>query len=97
MWSWQRWVKDPPFSSPAHPLSTVKVYPNPAADVLYLDLEEGPDYTMTLLSLTGQLVLQKVQKGGGSLRLALPNIREGIYILKVEDSEGGVRSFKIVR
>ena len=89
--------EDPPFSSSPHPLSTVKVYPNPAVDVLYLDLEEGPDYIMTLLSLTGQLVVEEVQKGGGSLRMALPDIREGVYILRVEDSEGGVQSFKIVR
>ena len=89
--------EDPPFSSSPHLLSTVKVYPNPAVDVLYLDLEEGPDYIMTLLSLTGQLVVEEVQKGGGSLRMALPNIRDGVYILRVEDSEGGVQSFKIVR
>ena len=88
---------DPPLTSPTRSLPTVKVYPNPATDALYLDLEEGQDYTVTLISLIGRMVVEEHHRGGGSLRLALPDISEGIYILKVQDGEGKVRSFKIVR
>ena len=84
------------FNTSAPYATAVKVYPNPAVDILYLDLAQGRDYTLALLSLTGELVIEEYHEGGGNFHLALPDIPGGIYILKVEDSEGGVLSFRII-
>ena len=74
----------------------VGVYPNPSGDTLHVDLPAG-EFKISVLTLTGQPVLGERQVGGGSRTLDLSSLTRGVYVLKVEDSEGVSQTFRILR
>ena len=64
----------------------VRVYPNPAEDLLYVDLPEGTGYHVRILSLTGARVFEATV-GGGLNTLDIGLIGRGVYLLVVDTEE----------
>lgn len=62
--------------------NAVSVYPNPASDILHINLENGstPDKVL-LFDLNGRLVMKHNNLNTGTI--SLQNISKGIYLLKV--------------
>ena len=77
--------------------ATVHVYPNPAGDVLHIEFPGAGDYGIALLTVTGQPVLGERHAGGGTKKLDVSTLKGGVYFLKIEDSEGGSHTVRILR
>jgi hypothetical protein len=64
-----------------------QVYPNPTANVLYIDLFEEvftPESKILLLDFSGRIIFQTTSEGiARSVSLPLVNLRNGMYILQV--------------
>lgn len=63
----------------------IKVYPNPASEVLkiQLDATDGNNYSVQLINTKGQVVNEKLELQAGENVLNVENFPAGIYILKV--------------
>lgn len=84
-------------------LISVKAYPNPAGDVVYVSLDHlMGDYTnkkirhVELLDMTGKVLLQKVFENNALLRFDIPEYLNGFCFIKITDSEGKVYAKKII-
>ena len=78
------------------PGAGVHVYPNPAGDVLHIEFSGAGDYGIALLTVTGQQVFGGQQVGGGTRKLDVSTLKGGVYFLKIEDSEGVSKTFRII-
>ena len=66
---------------------SVRIYPVPAMDKLFID--HAQDIQMvTVLSLTGSLVMQIENSGEPKLELDLTSLNSGIYLIKLENEQG---------
>ncbi|MFT6815237.1 MAG: hypothetical protein ACJAZ3_001142, partial [Sphingobacteriales bacterium] len=72
----------------------VKAYPNPVSDMVNVVITEQGDYidndaTISVLDITGRLVLEKVRyvKGIETYRLNVTGLENGIYTVVVHDKE----------
>jgi hypothetical protein len=81
----------------------VKTYPNPATDVLNFSLlhKQGKftNKTIKLAELTdmyGRVVIRKAINSNSELRINLPQLLQGFFILKITDTENKVYSKKIM-
>ena len=75
--------------------SSVRVYPIPAVNTLYL--ENASDIrTMTVFDITGSIVLQKHNAGDDKVQLDVSSLDSGVYMIRVsnEGSTGVVRFVK---
>lgn len=79
---------------------SLKVFPNPANQELFLSLENShPKSRFSLMTLTGKLVksgLVSDLEQEGNLKLDLAGLNAGMYLLKVEDS-AAAQTMKIVK
>lgn len=64
----------------------VKVYPNPAAGSIYIDVLKGTDMTFKLINVSGQVVAVKPLKGAEQIDIA--HLSGGVYSYIIEDSNG---------
>ena len=86
------------FGAGGKEVAAVGVYPNPSGDVLHVELPSGGAfYKISVLTLTGQAALGERQVGGGSRTLDVSSLTRGVYVLKVEDGEGALQTFRIIR
>ncbi|MGI4870485.1 MAG: beta strand repeat-containing protein [Janthinobacterium lividum] len=76
--------------SPVRPVSftasaSLSVYPNPAAATTQLDLRQLPagTYQVSLLDLTGRVVLRQSVEGAGQTALSLDALASGSYLVQV--------------
>ena len=65
-------------------LEKIKIYPNPAKDLLYLENANGAN--LLIYNLKGQLVLQKDLKNQ-QVSVSLKGLLSGIYILSLKNDE----------
>lgn len=65
----------------------IRIYPNPANDVVYLDVDGNIDLTVKLYDLHGKLILSQ----RNPKQLYLNDAPSGLYILEVEDLKTGQR------
>ncbi len=75
---------------------SVSIFPNPAADVLNVDIAENQgEVTLTVLRLGGDIMIQEVQSGE-ELQIDVSDLRRGIYFLRVTGPEFNrtIRFFK---
>jgi hypothetical protein len=68
-------------SSASAVLNSIKVYPNPAATVLHIDLEKPGNYIAKLSGITGQTV---VSPTSGTIDIS--SLANGVYVLTIYDS-----------
>ena len=72
------------------------VYPNPAADVLYIELPGGGTFGVSLLNIMGWPMLGERHLGGGLRVLDVSSVARGVYILVVVNGEGFSQIFRII-
>lgn len=62
--------------------ASVKIYPNPATEILQVDLATAADYTLSLNDMLGkQWLAQRIQ--GHHISLPVQELPEGIYVLHI--------------
>jgi hypothetical protein len=65
-------------------LSTIKLYPNPTHDIVYIDgLPENKTYTIQVFDMLGKLIETKSIENKGELDLSNYNV--GVYIIRIND------------
>jgi uncharacterized repeat protein (TIGR01451 family) len=76
-------------------LIVVKTYPNPASDVVYVSLTHKMGKftnrevsSIELYDLTGKRILIKSFRNNDELRVDIPALMSGYYLLKINDNEG---------
>jgi len=81
----------------------VKTYPNPAADVLYVSLEHlMGKFTrknirrVELMDFFGRTVISKYFAAGEETRMDLPRYLQGIFLVKVTDSEDNIYTKQVI-
>jgi glucuronoarabinoxylan endo-1,4-beta-xylanase len=75
----------------------LKIYPNPAEDLLYI---EGPDPSYTNLSvydLSGRIILRKTGSSGKLITIDVSDYESGTYILTLGNGEEKLRTVFIVK
>ncbi len=76
----------------------VNVYPNPADNILSIDLSERQFDVLIIRDLTGKIVLQKnIQTATGNLKINVQDFSEGIYILSLQNSLAEFNSKIIIK
>jgi len=82
----------------ANEVSTLEVYPNPAADVLTIaNLSIDGDATITLLNIQGKVVYTKtISNVNGNYELDLSKFENGIYVIEVT-SELDTQKVRVVK
>ena len=86
-------------------LNTIKIYPNPIHDKLYIDLgnksecdfESRPDSKIELLNACGQVVLEKEIGNRTKLELVLRHLPAGQYFVRIIEDEQEVFVEKILK
>lgn len=73
-------------------LSEIKVFPNPVADILYVQTEDMVRSTVRLLDTRGQ-ELKHLEWQGYQLEIDMTNLPSGVYFLQI----GGEQFRKIIR
>ena len=73
----------------------IQMYPNPAKDVLYIQVEQstGGQVTVQINDLSGKEILslqQQAQAGSSSIPVQLSGLSSGIYLVQVQ-TESGMR------
>ena len=80
-------------------LNSVKVYPNPASEFVYVDLvfNETADFNVKLYDINGKLVQSflkhNMSSGRHTIKMNISSIKKGIYFLKINSSN---RTIKIL-
>ncbi|MBL7774276.1 MAG: T9SS type A sorting domain-containing protein [Chitinophagaceae bacterium] len=80
--------------------NSVQVYPNPAHDMLNLDIavDKKSAVWMELTDLTGRVVLRsqaELNAGSNSLKMNLSQISSGIYTLLISNGKGFIHTEKV--
>ena len=65
--------------------TTINIYPNPATDIIYLDVDGNLDYQASLYDMKGKLI--KTSKNMS--QLTINSIPSGSYLLVINDIESG--------
>ncbi len=65
----------------------LKIYPNPAIDVVSIEISENGNYKMTLKNSLGELLYQ--QQFDQFMNLDISNFENGILIIEIEDLKNG--------
>lgn len=77
----------------------MKIYPNPAKDLLYIDLPEeikNRDITIAIYTVTGQKIYEQAYRS----EIATAHFTPGLYLLQIVDNKSGIKSvrkFSIVK
>ncbi len=74
----------------------LRVYPNPAAGHVFVQLEKGAGASVKVLNLTGQTLRRTVLSASNEQEINLSGLPVGTYILQIQ-SKTGVRTQKIVK
>jgi hypothetical protein len=75
--------------------NTISIYPNPATDVINVKIADWSKVAkVNIMDINGKVVLQVTDASNG---IHLGNIADGNYILQVEQTNGDIASFKIVK
>jgi hypothetical protein len=75
--------------------NTISIYPNPATDMVNVKIADWSKVaTVSITDINGKVVLQVTDASKG---IHLNSITNGTYILQVEQTNGEVASFKIVK
>ena len=73
----------------------IRIYPNPAIDILNVDMEEIPDQ-IQIVDMAGKSLL--TQKGGSEkFGLDVSFLSKGIYLLKFTYESGAMGSARFVK
>lgn len=77
-----------------------KVYPNPFDNYLSIDLklQQAGGYSLRLLNITGHEVYSQMSRlQSGTIKVKLPELSKGIYLLEIQTPNGDFIRKKLVR
>lgn len=73
----------------------IKIYPNPASDYLYLDIQEIP-LKVNIFDGAGNRTSSSVELTSNGLKIDLRSLNSGLYVLKLE-TKTGIKTFKFIK
>ncbi|GAB4295057.1 MAG: hypothetical protein Kow0068_19820 [Marinilabiliales bacterium] len=77
---------------------TVTIYPNPVNDLLNIDFSnENSDVNISLLSVSGQKVMDKQFSGTKHCEIDMSDLSDGLYILSITKDNKTIRKKIVVR
>ena len=71
------------------------LYPNPAQDILWVNLPPEQSANASLIALTGSIV-REYSCASGENRLSLSELPNGIYLCRIQTQKGVLHTYKIV-
>jgi len=71
------------------------IYPNPTSDWIEIETMTSEELLITILDLSGKVLIKKISLG--SSRVNLTNLHEGLYILKIKQSDKVLETRKIIK
>ena len=74
--------------------NTMKVYPNPASDIIHIVCESAP-FRVKLINILGAEVYSGLSSSN-ELQIDVNNFKSGIYIIKAVDTEHNMNIRKIM-
>jgi len=72
-------------------LQGVKIYPNPVADYIHIDLSQSGNYRMYLFDLNGKLI-NDYQTVEDTYDINVENLQAAVYLLIIVDNEHKLKS-----
>ncbi|NNE55656.1 MAG: T9SS type A sorting domain-containing protein, partial [Flavobacteriales bacterium] len=83
---------------PVSPLLDFGVYPNPARDVITVQIDDPQSATIRLLDLSGALIRSQTPDGPTTL-MSVDNLPVGMYLIQVLDDNGlhGVKRVAVIQ
>jgi len=76
--------------------NNMKLYPNPANNVLHIDYASHIE-TIAILDITGQVLKQVKNNSGSKLELSIESLDSGLYLIKARTFEGDVTVLRFVK
>jgi len=78
--------------------NNIKIYPNPAEDVLFIDFAENGVYIVTLFNSTGKKIenYRFTHHDSNSNSLNVQQLSSGLYYLIVQAENAGTTNFKLI-
>lgn len=73
-----------------------KVFPNPAYDIINVELPSEGDWSVTLVDKLGRVLIATILNGKKG-RLDISAFDDGVYFLKIENKEGEIGVHKILK
>ena len=73
-----------------------KIYPNPAGSLFTIEGATLQNAMLSINNMVGELVLQKRQLSNGKNEMDISNLSKGIYIIKVENTQG-IKQQKLIK
>ena len=70
--------------------ATMEVFPNPAQDVLNIQLEAAIDGVVRLVTLDGRVALEQALTAQGRMTLNVAHVPAGVYLLSVQHEAGQI-------
>jgi hypothetical protein len=77
-------------------VSGISVYPNPAVNFINITFSTAGDYTLTLVTETGQILATNVSENTGNLVWDVSNRIPGIYFIQIRSHNGRSETKKII-
>ncbi len=69
-------------------IANISVYPNPARDIINVELEENIEFgNITIMNASG-MVLKSISINDSNMMIDISELPTGTYLLKTEDAEG---------
>lgn len=81
-----------------NPLDNISVYPNPAKDLLYIDLKDVSfnDLQIRMTSIVGQVLpIENLSSNPSSIELNVQNYSKGLYLIEISTSSFS-KSYKVI-
>ena len=79
-----------------HINSDIRVYPNPANDVIYIEGNMGDVTQVFIYDLAGKMV-STAELSSSATTINISHLSQGFYILKIEGKEGGSYGVKVCK
>ena len=76
--------------------SLIKIYPNPANNILNLALQNTEIANVTLNDISGNLVLSKTLTGASN-QLNIESLNSGVYLITIISQEGNKQTLKFIK
>ncbi len=78
--------------------SSMDIYPNPAYGQVSVNLNDLPVFnnTISVLDLSGKMMISKTQLNGNAIKLNIQNLNPGTYIVKLVTTDGRTLQNKMI-
>ncbi|MCK4748153.1 MAG: T9SS type A sorting domain-containing protein, partial [Bacteroidales bacterium] len=77
---------EPTVGAREHDIHSLKVYPNPASSMLFIEIPEGGLEELVVTDLTGRILVNRKLETGNLATLNLDSFGKGIYIITARNS-----------